>query len=178
MVDTHHKLTIHELLRILPELEALNVVWLEDPTTMHDIDGWKTVAAATKIPLAGGEQAKSLEDVEPLLSSGVLSAVLPDARIAGVYGAYEILLRAQELGIRSTLHNPLGPITTAASLHIAAAVPNFEILEYPYGEVPWRGEILSPEEKNIRRVASCSKWSRTWCWFVGEGTTVCLIQSI
>jgi galactonate dehydratase len=147
MVDAHHKLTIHEQLRILPELEALNVVWLEDPATIHDIDGWKTVAAATKIPLAGGEQAKSLEDVEPLLSSGALSAVLPDARIAGVYGAYEILLRAQELGILCTLHNPLGPITTAASLHIAAAVPNFEILEYAYGEVPWRGEILSPEEK-------------------------------
>ena len=78
MVDAHHKLTLDEQLRILPELESLNVVWLEDPVTLHDIDGWKTVAAATKIPLAGGEQAKNLEDVEPLLSSGALSAVLPD----------------------------------------------------------------------------------------------------
>lgn len=149
MVDAHHKLAIDEMLKILPELEDLNVVWLEDPVAIHDIDGWKRVAAATKIPLAGGEQAKSLEDVEPLLSSGALSAVLPDARITGVRGAYEILLRAQELGIRSTLHNPLGPVTTAASLHIAAAVPNFDILEYAYGEVPWRGEILSPEEKVV-----------------------------
>ncbi|KAJ5604667.1 galactonate dehydratase [Penicillium lagena] len=149
MVDAHHKLAIDEQLRILPQLEALNVVWLEDPATIDDIDGWKKVAAATKIPLAGGEQAKSLEDVELLLSSGVLSVVLPDARIAGVKGAYEILLRAQELGIRSSLHNHLGPVTTAASLHIAAAVPNFDILEYAYGEVPWRGEILTPEEKIV-----------------------------
>lgn len=149
MVDAHHKLALKEQLQILPELEALNVVWLEDPAAIDDIDGWKKVAAATKIPLAGGEQARSLEDVEPLLSSGALSAVLPDPRIAGVRGAYEILLRAQELGVRSTLHNPLGPITTAVSLQIAAAVPHFDILEYAYGEVPWRSKILSPEEKIV-----------------------------
>ena len=27
------------------------------------------------------------------------------------------------------LHNPLGPICTAASIHLAAAVPNFDTLE-------------------------------------------------
>jgi galactonate dehydratase len=31
-------------------------------------------------------------------------------------------------------HNPLGPISTAACLQIAACIPNFALQEYPIGE--------------------------------------------
>jgi galactonate dehydratase len=30
-------------------------------------------------------------------------------------------------------HNPLGPVTTAATIHLAAAIPNFAQLEYLHG---------------------------------------------
>lgn len=43
-------------------------------------------------------------------------------------------------------HNPSGPVSTAASVQVCASIPNFSILEYAYGEVPWRAELLSPAE--------------------------------
>lgn len=44
-------------------------------------------------------------------------------------------------------HNPSGPVATAVSAHLCANIPNFAILEFAYGEVPWRAELLnSPEQ--------------------------------
>jgi len=40
-------------------------------------------------------------------------------------------------------HNPLGPVSTAACIQIAACVPNFALQEYPLGEgEPPKSEIV------------------------------------
>jgi galactonate dehydratase len=44
-------------------------------------------------------------------------------------------------------HNPSGPISTAASVQGAAGMKNFNFLELQYGEVPWRGQLLTPPER-------------------------------
>lgn len=147
MVDCHERLPLDETLRLLPELEALSVIWLEDALPMGDLDGWRTLSAATRIPLAAGEQATALADVEPLLRAGLLSHVLPDVQVAGVGGCHRILTAALGSGVGASLHNPTGPVGTAASLLVAAAVPEFGRLEFAYGEVPWRGELLVPAEE-------------------------------
>ena len=38
-------------------------------------------------------------------------------------------------------HNPSGPIANAATLQLAACVPNFYLLETMSSDVPWRNEI-------------------------------------
>jgi galactonate dehydratase len=113
---------------------------------MQDLHGWRSVGDATHIRLAAGEQATALADPQPLLREAVLSCVLPDVKAAGACGAFDILIAAADAGIGGSLHNPTGPVATAASLLVTAAVPNFHRLELGYGEVPWRGELLAPEE--------------------------------
>lgn len=147
MVDCHGRLPLDEILRVVPELEALEVVWLEDALPMDARARWRVLAAATHIPLATGEQATGLADLEPLLHMGVLSHVLPDVKVAGVGGCHKILTVARGLGVGASLHNPTGPVGTAASLLVAAAAPDFGRLEFAYGEVPWRGTLLVPEEE-------------------------------
>jgi galactonate dehydratase len=46
-------------------------------------------------------------------------------------------------------HNPSGPVSTAASVHVAAGLRNFNVLELQYGEVAWRGELLTPPERFV-----------------------------
>ena len=147
MVDCHNRLPLSQVLQILPDLEGLDVTWLEDVLGMNDIDGWSRLATATRVPLAAGEQATTLADLRPLLRSGVLCHVLPDVQIAGVRGCHEILTEALRLGVGASLHNPTGPVGTAASLLVAAALPSFGRLEFAYGEVPWRGGLLIPPEQ-------------------------------
>ena len=37
-------------------------------------------------------------------------------------------------------------MSTLASVHAAATISNFLILEWAFGEVPWRGELIRPAE--------------------------------
>lgn len=147
MVDCHERLQLDDVLAILPELEALNVVWLEDALALNDVAGWKELARHTRIPLATGEKATRLADLLPLLDTGLLSYVLPDVKVAGVTGCYEILMAATAAGVGASLHNPTGPVATAASLLVAAAVPVFHRLEFAFGEAAWRGQLLEPPEE-------------------------------
>ena len=54
---------------------------------------------------------------------------------------------ARAEGVKVAPHNPAGPVSTAVSAQICATLANFEILELQWGEVDWRGEILSPPER-------------------------------
>ena len=40
-------------------------------------------------------------------------------------------------------HNPQGPVSTAASLHVGFALPNYLIQEVVRADVPWRNDILT-----------------------------------
>ena len=46
-------------------------------------------------------------------------------------------------------HNPSGPVSTAASIQVCAGMSNFNFLELQWGEVPWRGELLVPNERFV-----------------------------
>jgi len=40
-------------------------------------------------------------------------------------------------------HNPSGPVANAATLHIAACTPNFQVLEIMNTDVPYRREVTT-----------------------------------
>jgi galactonate dehydratase len=40
-------------------------------------------------------------------------------------------------------HNMYGPIATMASVQACACTPNFTILEFQWGDVPWRDDIIN-----------------------------------
>ena len=42
-------------------------------------------------------------------------------------------------------HNPSGPVANAATLQIAACVPNFVMLEMMMTDVPWRADICDED---------------------------------
>jgi galactonate dehydratase len=44
-------------------------------------------------------------------------------------------------------HGPASPIGNLAAAHVCAGIPNFKILEFSQGEVPWRAEIVDPPEQ-------------------------------
>jgi galactonate dehydratase len=43
-------------------------------------------------------------------------------------------------------HNPSGPVANVASGHVSCTLRNFYMLEYAWGEVPWRADLLTPRE--------------------------------
>jgi L-alanine-DL-glutamate epimerase-like enolase superfamily enzyme len=60
-----------------------------------------------------------------------------------------VLLRTDEgmTGVGEASHGGSGPVALAASLQAAALLPSFRILEYAWGEVPWRAGLVTPAEQ-------------------------------
>ncbi len=96
------------------------------------------------VTVATGERLHTLFEFEMLLNRGAVQYVRPDVCICGgITGAKKIAALAEAHYVQVVPHNPLGPVSTAACLQLAASIPNFALQEYPLGEnVPPKSEIV------------------------------------
>ena len=77
-------------------------------------------------------------------------AVMPDVKhCGGLLELTRIAAMAAEAGVMVAPHNPSGPVSTAASVHVCAGMKNVNYLELQYGEVDWRSDALVPPERFI-----------------------------
>ena len=79
-----------------------------------------------------------------LLQRNAVQYVRPDVCMAGgLTHSKKIAALAEAQYVGVIPHNPLGPVSTAACLQLAACIPNFAIQEYPLGEhEPPKSEIV------------------------------------
>lgn len=147
MIDCHTHLTYSEMLAIAPGLSALNLRWLEDPFDLDCVEDWRRIKETVGVAMAGGEHAATGAELRPAFDAGVLDVVLPDVKHAGgVRRARELARLTASYDAEVAMHNPSGPVATAASLHAQAGVPTGRVLEYAYGEHDGRASVLDPPE--------------------------------
>jgi galactonate dehydratase len=145
MVDCHERVPLSALEPLLPAIALLDVTWLEEAVPASDIAGLRRIREASDMRIAGGEFVGESVELAPAVEQRLLDVVMPDVKHAGGLLSAAALARAFA-ATEVSPHNPSGPIATAASAHLFAAVPNTAILEYAYGEVDWRPELLSGDE--------------------------------
>jgi galactonate dehydratase len=54
-------------------------------------------------------------------------------------------------------HGPASAVGNLAAAHVCAGLPNFQILEFAYGEVPWRAELVDPPEELVNGYLTLSQ---------------------
>jgi galactonate dehydratase len=54
-----------------------------------------------------------------------------------------IATMAEAYGVLVAPHNPNGPLSTLASAHVCASIPNFFRCEFMVNDVPWRDAVIS-----------------------------------
>ena len=146
LVDCHWRLTLLMVFDVLRETESAQLYWLEDPLEDAQFSGAdarrvRSAANARGVRLAGGERLTSVAGMRDLLQRGAYDVVLPDLRDTGVRGGIAMLELAVASGVEASLHNPVGPVLDALSVHVAAALPSFSILEGQVFESPLFDEI-------------------------------------
>lgn len=147
-VDCHSRFSVKEALAVAEALEPLNLFWFEEPVPVRDIAGLAAIAKRIRQPLATAESLFGAEAFEAVMAGGAADVVMPDVKHAG--GLQETLVVgewATVRGIGFAPHNPSGPVATVASGQVAACVPGFTLLEYAWGEVEWRADLLDPPER-------------------------------
>ena len=98
--------------------------------------------------MAGGEFLFGVEGFEPLCRERAVDIIMPDVKhCGGVTELSKIATVAELHGVLVSPHNPSGPVSTMVSAQVCAGLPNFDILEYQWNEVPWRGDLIDPPER-------------------------------
>jgi galactonate dehydratase len=172
MVDCHGRFDFDEACKLAELLEPYNLRWYEEPIPTRDdfqaygqsffltgaaagepsgtarLDSLKNLKARCPLPLAGGEFFFGADEFDVLLDQGALSFVMPDVKhCGGLASALRIAMVADLHSVAVAPHNPSGPVGTIASAHLASVLPQFDILEYQWGDVPWRTELVAPAER-------------------------------
>ena len=131
-IEIHRRLTPHEAIVLARGIEQFHPFFYEDPILPDNFDMMGLVAENIHIPIATGERLHTIYEFEMLLARNAVQYVRPDVCMCGgITGAKKIAALAEARHVGVVPHNPLSPVSTAACIQIAAAVPNFALQEYP-----------------------------------------------
>jgi galactonate dehydratase len=111
---------------LMRELEHLHPFFYEEVINCQNVDLMAELAKSTCVPIATGERIFTKWGFREILEKGAATILQPDLCHAG--GITEVRLiagMAEAYYANIAPHNPLGPISLAAGLQIAASVPNF-----------------------------------------------------
>lgn len=147
LIDCHNHFTAKGSLEVADALRDLNLFWFEQPTPETDLESALEVKTKCGLTLAGGEQRAFGDGWTDVFEHGTMDIVMPDQTVVGgMAEVRRVSEMAEAWGIATSPHGPVGPLTIAAHVHCAAVAPNFLILEFGWGEVPWRATLTDPEE--------------------------------
>ena len=133
VVDFHGRVSKPLAKRLLRELEPLSLLFVEEPILPEFSRDLGELTSATSLPLAVGERLYWRADFRDVFPTGV-AVVQPDVSHAGgISEVRRIAAMAEAWDVSLAPHCPLGPISLAASLQLAFAVPNFLIQEQSVG---------------------------------------------
>ncbi len=144
MLDLHARTTPAAAIQFGRMLADYNLYWYEEPCWPEHADALLEVKRALPFPIATGERLVGRWEFRELLEKRAVSIIQPDvSHCGGISEARRIAAMAETYLVPIACHNPQGPVSTAASLHVGFAVPNYLIQEVVRADVPWRNDILT-----------------------------------
>ena len=100
--------------------------------------------------MAAGEILYGVAGFAPLIRNRTVNVIMPDVKhCGGLLELTHIAAAAEQDGVDVAPHNPSGPISTAATVQVCAVLKNFRLLEFQWGEIGWRGDVIAPAERFV-----------------------------
>jgi galactonate dehydratase len=131
--DMHWNQTPDEALALVAGMAPYNPWFVEAPVWPEDIDGLARVSHGTEIPVAVGEEWRTVWDMRHRIDRCRIAIVQPEMGHKGVTGFRRIGALAAERGIKVIPHATIGAgIFLAASLHTAANLPTLVAHEFQH----------------------------------------------
>ena len=130
-IDAHSNFDVPLSIEVARRLEPHRLSWYEEPIPPQQVDDTKTIHDAIEQPMAGGEFLFGMAGFAPLCEQRAVDVVMPDVKhCGGLTEARRIAAIADLHDVAVSPHNPSGPVATAASVQLCAAMSNFDILEH------------------------------------------------
>lgn len=138
MVDLNEGASLRSALAYGEAFRAHDLVWLEEPIRHDNLPGYKRLAGALPMALAGGEALLGLAPFRDFLSAGALDIVQPDLALCGGFSeGLRIAALAEAFDVPLVPHVWGTAINFCASLQFASVLPEVRGpgLRYPLFEV-------------------------------------------
>jgi L-alanine-DL-glutamate epimerase-like enolase superfamily enzyme len=138
--DAARSIDAVEARAIAERMRDLDVLWLEEPMPLSDIEGLRDVRGAG-VRVAGGEMSRALPELLSCLEAGVLDVYQPDVVLSlGMSRCRLVAELAMQRNRHFTPHTWTNGLGLLANLHVAAGVGGGPYLEFPYDPPGWTPE--------------------------------------
>jgi galactonate dehydratase len=148
-VEYHHRLSVAEAASFCQRMPPGTIDWIEEPIRDETPEAYEALRRLTPVPFAVGEEFSSKWQFLPYIERGIASyARLDICNVGGFTEAMKVASACEVHYIDMMPHNPLGPICTAASIHFAAAIPNYawlEVWDGADGSRRWEADEVFPK---------------------------------
>jgi len=143
-IETHAMLSLPTAVRMAERLSPLGMMWYEEPVGPESANTLKAFRERATVPICVGERHYTRWGFRPVLEQQLVDYIMPDiTRCGGPNELRRIAAQAETYGVPVAPHNPNGPLSTLASAHVCAAIPNFFRQEFMFTDVPWRDTVIS-----------------------------------
>lgn len=144
LIEGHGRFDVPTATRIAKELEQFKPMFFEEPVPPDNLEALAAVRTKSPVPISAGERLYSRWDYRKLFDMRAADYIQPDiSHAGGISELKKIAAEAETHYIPFAPHNPSGPVANAATLQLAAACPNFCILEIMYSDVDWRADVTN-----------------------------------
>jgi len=160
--DAHTRLDTPDAVRLCKMVEDLDLFFMEDPLRSENPATYATLARHTSVPIAAGEQWATKWSFRQVIEEELINYARIDLCIVGgITEALKVARWCETHYIKLAPHSPLGPVSTAACLHLDLASDNFGVQECPHVpgttmtdlfpvQVPFeKGYLLAPERPGL-----------------------------
>ena len=130
--DIHTRLDPADTILLCRQVEPYHPFFMEDPIRSENPGTFRLLRPKIAVPLAAGEQFASKWQFRELIEEELIDYARVDLCIVGgLTEAKKIAGWCETHYIKLAVHNPLGPVSTAACLHLNLACNNFGVQEQP-----------------------------------------------
>jgi L-alanine-DL-glutamate epimerase-like enolase superfamily enzyme len=159
LVDVHTRLDPPASIEFCKGVEPYRPFFIEDPLRSENTASLRLIRQQTSVPIAVGEQFDSKWKFREVIEEDLLDYCRVDICIAGgLTEARKIAGWCETHYIHLAPHNPLGPVSTAACLHLCLASSLVGVQELPRPpmstltelfpvQVPFENGYLLPPER-------------------------------
>jgi galactonate dehydratase len=125
-IDFHGKVSPALAKLLIKGLEPHQPMFVEEPVNCQNHDLMAEIARGTHLPIATGERVFTKWGFREVLEKKAATVLQPDLCHAGGITECRLIAGMAEAYYAAIApHNPLGPISLAAGLQLAASIPNF-----------------------------------------------------
>lgn len=142
-IETHAMLNGPTAVRMAERLTKYRLMWYEEPVGPENVETLQAIRQRLNVPICVGERHYTRFGIRAVLERQLVDFLMPDVtRCGGPNELKRMATMAETYNIPIAPHNPNGPLSTLASAHVSASIPNFFRQEFMLMDVPWRDEVI------------------------------------